>query len=683
MAISQVIGVIQHLRRTVVLRDGAGLTDAQLLDDYIGHRDGAALAALVRRHGPMVWGVCRRVVCDYHDAEDAFQATFLVLARKAASIASKELFSNWLYGVAHQTALKARASAARRKRRERQVTQMPEPAVAEQDLWRDLQPLLDDELSRLPAKYRVVIVLCDLEGKTRKEAARLLGCPEGTVAGRLARARVMLAKRLAQRGVALSGGALAAVLSQNVASGGVPASVVSFTLKAASLFGAGQAAATGVISVNVAALTEGVLKTMFLSKLKIGAALLLMLAAIGIGAMRLNSPALQAERPEPRKEGPQVRAEPEPKKGRPREPKPITVSGRVAYLVWSPDGRTLVTSSSQEPKEGARLGNFTLQFWDAKTGQEKLSLGEEAETWLEEPTYSPDGKLLALSSFKKEDKRNIFEVKIYDADKGNLVREFKSHEHGRWLAFSPDGKTLATTGSKFEPFKGVLDRVVAEVKLWDVATGEMKRLLEDKRDLDFFNNFGGPAFSPDGKTLATPGTRFEYTRDMLDKVPDEPVPNPFLPKPQVHNEVVLWDVDTGKVERVLKGGSHWFSVTFSADGKFLVAADEQGEVRVWEVATGKLERTLVHERGVSCEAVLSRDGKWLATKGRKFNKESRQMDGSVKLWDYRTGEKKQTLPESQLKGMGPVAFSPDGKRLAVGVGSTARIWDIEKSAFEK
>jgi RNA polymerase sigma factor (sigma-70 family) len=259
-------GVIRHLRRTVLLRDGARLTDEELLTDYISRRDEAALAALVHRHGPMVWGVCRRVLRNYHDAEDAFQATFLVFVRKGASIASRELLANWLYGVAHHTALKARATAARRKGRERQVLEMPEPAVAEQDLWRDLQPLLDEELSRLPDKYRVVIVLCDLEGKTRKEAARQLACPEGTVAGRLARARVMLAKRLARRGIGLSGGALAALVSQNVALAAVPASVVSSTIKAASLLAAGQAA--GVVTAKVAALTEGVVQAMFTTKIK-------------------------------------------------------------------------------------------------------------------------------------------------------------------------------------------------------------------------------------------------------------------------------------------------------------------------------------------------------------------------------------------------------------------------------
>src|SRR5439155_23707794 len=141
-------------------------------------------------------------------------------------------------------------TAVKRKVRERQVTEMPEPAGVEQDLWNDLQPLLDQELSRLPDKYRGVIVLCDLEGKTRKEAAGQLGCAEGTVASRLARARIMLAKRLTQRGIALSGGAFAAVLAQQAASAGVPASVVMSTIKAANLFAAGQ----GVVSSKVGAL---------------------------------------------------------------------------------------------------------------------------------------------------------------------------------------------------------------------------------------------------------------------------------------------------------------------------------------------------------------------------------------------------------------------------------------------
>src|SRR5262249_16666601 len=188
MASSQMSGFIQHLRKTSLPREGVRLTDGQLVTDYLSGLEEASLAALVHRHGPMVWGVCRRVLRNYHDAEDAFQATFLVFVRKAAALESRELLANWLYAVAHQTALKARATAAKRNEREGRMPEMPEPAVADRGIWRDLQSLLDEELSRLPSMYQVVIVLCDLEGKTRREVARHLNCPEGTVAGRLARA---------------------------------------------------------------------------------------------------------------------------------------------------------------------------------------------------------------------------------------------------------------------------------------------------------------------------------------------------------------------------------------------------------------------------------------------------------------------------------------------------------------
>jgi RNA polymerase sigma factor (sigma-70 family) len=288
MATEQMSEVIQYLRRTVLQRDMACLTDGQLLKDYVRSRDEAALAVLVQRHGPMVWGVCYRVLGNYHDAEDAFQATFLVLVRRAASIASPELLANWLYGVAHQTALKARANTIKRKVREKQVTDMPEPAAADHDLWNDLQPLLDQELSRLPEIHRAVIVLCDLQGKTRKEAARHLGLSEGTVGSRLARARGTLAKRLSGRGITLSSGALAAVLAQNAASAGAPSLAIANAIKAASLYGTGHAAAAGSVSLTVTALAEGVLKAMLLSKLKTVAVLALMLAFVVSGATMLS-----------------------------------------------------------------------------------------------------------------------------------------------------------------------------------------------------------------------------------------------------------------------------------------------------------------------------------------------------------------------------------------------------------
>jgi RNA polymerase sigma factor (sigma-70 family) len=307
VATSQMDSVIDSLRRAVLAEDEAGRTDAQLLECFISCRDEATVAALVRRHGPMVWGVCRRVLRNHQDAEDAFQATFLVLVRRAAAIWPREMLANWLHGVAHQTALKARATGAKRQTREKQVNQMPEPkAEGEPDLWRDLQPLLDRELSRLPDKYRLAIILCDLEGTSRKDAAQQLGIPEGTLSSRLTTARTMLVRRLARHRLALSAGALAAGLSQNVAAGGPPPAVALSAIKAATLVAAGHAA-DGVVSAKVAALTDGVLKTMLLKKLTTLMGVLLLVGALGLGSAVLPSGARgagQIPRQETVSEGP-------------------------------------------------------------------------------------------------------------------------------------------------------------------------------------------------------------------------------------------------------------------------------------------------------------------------------------------------------------------------------------------
>jgi RNA polymerase sigma factor (sigma-70 family) len=339
MATSPMNKAVQRLRRTVFLRDGAVLTDGQLLACFIERRDEAAFAALLRRHGPMVWGVCRRLV-HHHDAEDAFQATFLVLARKAAAVLPRERVANWLYGVAHQTALQARRTAARRRAREKQVAEMPEPAVREQDLCRDLQPLLDQELSRLPDAYREVVVLSDLEGKTRREVARQLGLPEGTVGSRLARARAMLAKRLARHGLAVAGGSLAAVLSQE-ASAGVPALVVSATSKTASLFAAGRGLA-GVTSPTVPALTEGVLKAMLLTKLRAAIAVVLVLGvlATGITLVACRTAAGQGDKALVAGKPVEPAAQPEPDRKEPEFAWGKEVGGLQLGLALVPPGKT-------------------------------------------------------------------------------------------------------------------------------------------------------------------------------------------------------------------------------------------------------------------------------------------------------------------------------------------------------
>lgn len=266
-----------QLLRVFCAQDSVGRTDGQLVERFLVHQDEAAFAALVRRHGPMVLGVCRRILGNDADSEDAFQATFLVLVRKATSLASRSVLGDWLHGVARHTALKARAATAHRRAKE-QATARPN-ATAEENR-NDWLPLLDEELARLPEKFRLPIVLCDLEGKTRREAAEELGWPEGTVAGRLARARTMLAKRLAR----LSGGAFAVALAQDVASAYIPRSLLVSTVKAAGAFSAGQSAVTaGTIPVKVTALTERVLQAMYWNKIKNGAMIVICVVFAVIG----------------------------------------------------------------------------------------------------------------------------------------------------------------------------------------------------------------------------------------------------------------------------------------------------------------------------------------------------------------------------------------------------------------
>lgn len=268
--------VVAGVQGVVARLAEADRPDGQLLESWVRGRDEAAFEALVRRHGPMVLGVCRRVTGHSHDAEDAFQAAFLVLARRAASVRPRERLANWLYGVAYRTALKGRA-AARRRRRERQVTTMPQPQ-AKPEPADDLGRLLDREVSGLPEKYRIPFVLCELEGRTYKETARLLGVSEGAVSLRLVRARAKLAERLSRQGLAVSAGTLAAVRVADAA-GPVPALLASSTVRAAVAFTAGRTTDTAPAAVT--SLADGVLGAMRLSALKTAA--VLVVAGLGVG----------------------------------------------------------------------------------------------------------------------------------------------------------------------------------------------------------------------------------------------------------------------------------------------------------------------------------------------------------------------------------------------------------------
>jgi RNA polymerase sigma factor (sigma-70 family) len=255
-------GVIHRVRHLVVRADRS--TDAELMARFIADRDADAFALLVRRHGPMVHGVCRRVLRNGADADDAFQATFLLLARRARSIQRPRLLGNWLYGVAYRTALEARRAAAVRKARERRAAEMKHSSAREPSAATpDLAEILDRELAALPDVYRTAVVLCDLEGLSRKDAAERLGWSEGTLSGRLFRARSLLAARLARLGLAVPAAGLGVAAT---ASAAVPSALTESTIRIGTLIAAGEAVA--IAAAPVAALTEGVMKAMLLTKLK-------------------------------------------------------------------------------------------------------------------------------------------------------------------------------------------------------------------------------------------------------------------------------------------------------------------------------------------------------------------------------------------------------------------------------
>src|SRR5438105_279143 len=300
MADTELGTVVRHIRDLVASRATHEQTDRQLLEAFLASRDERAFAEVVTRHGPLVLAVCRRVLGHQQDAEDAFQAAFLVLARNAGSIRKHESLGSWLHGVAYRIAMKAKRDAARRRLREREVKAMPHrspPDLA----WPEVQLILDQEIQRLPVKYRAVFVLCCLEGKNRAEVARELDLKEGTVRSRLSQARKQLQQRLCRRGIALTAVLGAAALSKGATLAAVPGALAISTVRAALLFVSGEAPVAGLVSAQVTTLARAATRAMFASKLKTAAICLLAagLVAAAAGALAQRRPAPQSALPAP------------------------------------------------------------------------------------------------------------------------------------------------------------------------------------------------------------------------------------------------------------------------------------------------------------------------------------------------------------------------------------------------
>jgi RNA polymerase sigma factor (sigma-70 family) len=618
-------GLLSRLRRTLY-GDGGGRTDGQLLEAFVRGGEEAAFEALLRRHGPMVLGVCRRVLGNDADAEDAFQATFFVLFRKAAALRRTGPLGNWLYGVAHRTALGARSARVKRRAKEEARRTMAVPQPPAEDTWREVQAVLDQELSRLPEYYRVPIVLCDLEGKSRKDAAHQLGWPIGTVSGRLARGRVLLARRLARHGLAVSGGALAVALKTHATVACVPRPLHLATL---------EAVAAGVVPDRVAALARGVFQAMLLTKLKIATVCLLGLVALGLVVCRvLAGPASPAA----------GGAGPEPQGGAPARPaaqdgvKVVKIGNRVNSVAYCHDGRSLaVILWNGAPNLDTQTSSVVL--WDLQKGKAEKTLEQFGEGRLQfrHLASSRDGTAVAASA-TEVGKVNYGAVRAWEARTGKLVGTFElGNQVDGAVALSADGKKVAG---------GTCITGNGELTVWDVASAKVLQRLEADR-MEYF----AAAFSEDGKWVAAGGRH----GTGLDKT----------------NKVVVWDVTTGKVKHewhdpTMAGAV--VAVAFSPDGKELAAGGvNDATVRVWDVKTGKVNHLLnAHEvQGLA----YSPDGRTLATAGN---------DHKVILWDVGKENARATLQGHGHIVMG-IAFAPDGRTLASGgLDATLRFWPVKK-----
>jgi RNA polymerase sigma factor (sigma-70 family) len=618
-------------------------TDGQLLERFAQRHDEAAFEALLARHGPMVLGVCRRVLRDAHEAEDAYQVTFLALARQASAIRRGNALANWLYEVAYRIAARLRSAALTRQQRTPQLAEVPEVTTSRGDplafvVWRELRPVLDEELSRLPHKYRAPLVLCYLEGKTNEDAARELGWPTGSMSKRLERGRELLRERLTRRGLALSGGLLFGALSESTATATVPAALALPTVQAASLFAARQSAVLSCVSAHVVALAEGVISVMVVSKIKLVASFCMVLALVLGGAGRLTYQAL-ADRPAPPA---QVEAkdkgDPPPQakdKGDPPKDKKLAQddkgealpagalarlgslkdrpSGEFTSVAITPDGKMLAAAGPANPPT----------IWDLATGRQVRRLNTQKGT-THALAISPDARRLATAT---GDEKGL--IDLWDLATGKQIARIQAQWGAiRSLAFSPDGKLFLSGGD---------DKIV---DLYDAASG--KKIL---RAAGHRAAIVSVAFSPDGKTAASGS--LDGTVRLMD---------PFM----------------GQVRLVLKPKAPVHAIAFSADGRTVAVAGGEpgkaGEVKLLDATTGKQVLQLPGQQGTAMSVAFTRDGSRLAVG---------HADGKIHLWGLPKGKAIRVL-EGHQGGVQSLAFTPDGSNLVSGgKDNLLRLWEVE------
>jgi RNA polymerase sigma factor (sigma-70 family) len=674
MATPQLAGVVRHICRLVGAPGLTDKADGQLLRDFHSEHDQAAFAILVDRHGALVWRVCRQVLERREDAEDAFQATFLVLARKAAALQKMTVLAGWLRGVAYRIALQARRNEGRRRAREAGALSALPANPAVEAAWREVQIILHEEIGRLGAKYQSPFVLCCLEGRSRADVAAQLQIKEGTVWSRLCQARRVLQKRLARRGIELGAVLAAGSIAESAAAKALPALLVAKAVRTAadvnSLLAAQALTGQTSVAPKVAALAQAVLASTGAGTLKVGVAVLLLAGVLGAG---LGMAALQTDEKAPPTQ-PAAGAKPDDTKksdekkpgvdahGDPLPEGAIIRLGTVRFnhgtdlsqLLFTPDGKTIISAGRFENSGAAgkawRPGNGLkglVRLWDAATGAETARFSQNAEFDNDTVIALQDGKTLV--ALNEEFSGDV--ARWWDLSERKEIRQRKlpvrrgvfsvSHKN----ALSPDGKLAA-----------IHVHTPAELRVFDLATGqELHKFTDGGKDI---------------RTVVFAGNDRLVTADKK-------------------GQIAVLEARTGKVIRRIDHGKAVDFLAPSSDGRLLAAFERNNEedrgrqpnrdvLYVFDLDKGGQVHALrFATKRLFQNAVFSPDGKQIATSSFDDSYTER-----LTVWDLAT-ERKVREAEGELEGAGSrLAYSPDGKRLAHGEGEGGNagkfdVWDLE------
>jgi RNA polymerase sigma factor (sigma-70 family) len=656
--------VVDHLIRRVQPPRPVASGDRELLAAFTACRDEAAFAELVRRHGPLVRGVCRRVLGRGPDVDDAFQATFLLLARKAGAGGWGATVGPWLHAAAWRISRKARVAAARRCRHEayaEPLATVSEPSAGA--VWRELGLILDDELGRLPERLRAPLMLCYLEGLTRDEAARRLGLPLGTLKERLARGRALLRVRLSRRGVAPAVAGLAAALTEAPISSATAATLA----RAAAGYVAGAAVAP-----RVAALLVGI-RPVIAFWATAGAGVVLTAAMLAVAASR------EQGRPDVDALPPVASATGAPAPDAPRtdlhgDPLPPGAVARLGTVRLRPVAAAEFTSGGKAIVTGANTG---LRLWDTATG--KLLARDDGPLATQRMTVAADGRWVAVES---QDGIVFWEPRTGQRvaaplDGGNQILITA-------VAFAPDGSRLAVA-----TLERRTDRV--SVRILSVPDGrEQHRLTSHKVSVPHL------AFTADGALLSIDQNYSACLHDVGTGVLKKELslavvaadgggsarlsPNGrwFVRLPQMGAPTV-WDTASGDRKCVLDDvAGPVRDVDFSADGQSLAALVTQGDesrcVGVWDAATGRRLRQMVvpavKELGNPSLFRIAPDGRTVAIFG--------EGNSALRLWDIGTG-RPVPLPDGHAGGVTDIAVTADGRLVVSADGHEIRAWDLATS----